>query len=88
MVQLLICLASLEILSVICRKGRVHDYRILKESRLAIAPAIEKLADSGYQGIAKRYANSYTPIKKSQSQPLTDEARQFNRELASRRAPI
>ena len=61
--QLLICLASLEILSVICRKGRVHDYRILKESRLAIAPAIEKLADSGYQGIAKRYANSYTPIK-------------------------
>ena len=47
----------------VCRKGSVHDYRILEESRLAISPDTEKLADSGYQGIATRYANSSTPIK-------------------------
>ena len=87
-VQLIICLATLEILSVVCRKGKVHDYRIFKESRLAIAPEIEKLADSGYQGIAKLYANSYTPIKKTRNKPLTRGARKFNRELASRRIPI
>ena len=33
-VQLIICWASLQILSVICRKGKAHDFRILKESRL------------------------------------------------------
>ena len=60
----------LELLSVICRKGSVHDYRILKESRLAMSPETEKLADSGYQGIAKLYANSSTPIKKCRNTPL------------------
>ena len=43
-VQLIACLAMLELLSVICRKGSVHDYRILEESRLAISPETEKLA--------------------------------------------
>ncbi|MDE0299508.1 MAG: hypothetical protein OXN17_12820 [Candidatus Poribacteria bacterium] len=68
----------LELLSVICRKGSVHDYRILKESRLAISPETEKLADGGYQGIAKLYANSSTPIKKCRNTPLTQEAKQFS----------
>ena len=47
-VQLIACLALLEIVSVICRKGSVHDYRILTESGLAISAETEKLADSGY----------------------------------------
>ena len=87
-VQLIACLAMLELLSVICRKGSVHDYRILKESRLAISPETKKLADSGYQGIAKLYANSSTPIKKCRSVPLTQEAKQFNRRLATQRVGI
>ena len=78
----------LEIVSVICRKGSVHDYTILKESRPAISPETEKLADSGYQGIAKLYANSSTPIKEYRSKPLTREAKQFNRQLATRRIGI
>ena len=60
----------LEIVSVICRKGSVHDYKILEESRLAISPETEKLADKGYQGITKLYANSSTPIKEYRSKPL------------------
>ena len=78
----------LEIVSVVCRKGGVHDYRILKESRVAILPETKKLADSGYQGIAKRYANSSTPIKKCRGVPLTPEAKQFNRRLAAQRVGI
>ena len=35
-VQLVIYLATLEILSVVCHKGKVHDYRFFKESRLAL----------------------------------------------------
>ena len=78
----------LKILSVICRKGSVHDYSILVESRLAISPATEKLADRGYQGIAKRYANSLTPIKAYRNKPLTQEAKRFNRRLATQRIAI
>ena len=78
----------LEIVSVICRKGSVHDYKILEESRLAISPETEKLADKGYQGITKLYANSSTPIKEYRSKPLTREAKQFNRRLATRRIGI
>ena len=70
-VQLIACLAMLELLSVVCRKGSVHDFRILKESRIARElPETEKLADSGYQGISKLYANSSTHIKKCRSAPL------------------
>ena len=55
---------------------------------MAISPETEKLADSGYQGIAKQYANSSTPIKAYRSKPLTEEAKQFNRRLATRRVAI
>ena len=68
-VQLIICWVSLQILSVICRKGKVHDFRILKESRLAINRETEKLADGGYQGIDKVYPNSVSPVKRSRNQP-------------------
>ena len=51
-------------------------------------PETEKLADSGYQGIAKRYANSSTPIKAYRSTPLSQEAKQFNRRLATQRVVI
>ena len=79
----------LEIVSVICRKGSVHDYKILEESRLAISPETEKLADSGYQGITQTVLlNSSTFIKEYRSKPLTREAKQFNRQLATRRIGI
>ena len=78
----------LEIVSVICRKGSVHDYKFLEESRLVISPETEKLADSAYQGITKLYANSSTPVKEYRSKPLTREAKQFNRRLATRRIGI
>ena len=61
-------LVSLQILSVICRKGKVHDFRILKESHLAINRETEKLADGGYQGIDKVYPNSVSPVKRSREQ--------------------
>ena len=87
-VQLIICWASLQILSVICRKGKVHDFRILKESRLPINRETEKLADGGYQGIDKVYPNSVSPVKRSRNKPLSDAERQFNEALSRRRIVI
>jgi hypothetical protein len=84
-VQLVVCFGTLQLLSVICRKGSVHDEGILKESRSSIHPGVEKLADAGYQGIHKLYDNSHTPIKRSAAKPRDDEAKQLNRDLARKR---
>ena len=85
-VQLIICWASLQILSVICRKGKAHDFRILKESRLILST--ERLADGGYQGIDKVYPNSVSPVKRSRNKPLSDAERRFNEALSRRRIVI
>ena len=54
----------------------MHDFKILKNSRVAIAKHIEKLADSGYQGIAKLYSNTQIPFKKPKGGQLSDEQKQ------------
>ena len=87
-VQLVVCLMTLQILSVICRKGHVHDFKILKESNLKIHSDIDKLGDAGYQGIKKLYPNSYTPIKKTKNKPLTKADKQYNRTLSKKRIRI
>ena len=46
------------------------------------------LADSGYQGLSKLHAKSKTPRKKPRKSELTEEQRQSNRELASRRVMV
>ena len=83
--QLVVCLSTLEILAVRCRQGHVHDFRLLKESKLRIHPDIKKCADAGYQGLDKLYQNSQTPRKNSKKSPLTKEDDLDNRELAKLR---
>ncbi len=46
------------------------------------------LADSGYQGLSKLHEKSRTPRKKPRKAELTDEQKQSNRELASRRVVV
>lgn len=78
----------LQILSVFCRKGTVHDFRILKESCLEINRKTGKLADAGYQGISKVYPNSLNPVKRTKHKPLSAEKRMFNGVLSRRRIVV
>ncbi|WP_416212563.1 hypothetical protein [Nostoc sp. ChiQUE01b] len=39
-------------------KGREHDFRIFKNSKLRLREDIECLGDKGYQGIQKLHCNS------------------------------
>lgn len=87
-VQLVVCFMTLQILSVVCRKGHVHDFRILKDSKLKIHKDIKKLADSGYQGLNSIYPNSHTPIKKTKNKPLTKEDKKYNASLSKQRVRI
>lgn len=65
--------------------GKTHDFKLFGQSRIALPPQTQCLADSGYQGILKVHANSQTPHKKSKLQPLTPEQKAENRQLAKER---
>ena len=65
--------------------GKVHDFRLFKRSRTAMAAGTRCLADSGYLGIAKQHANSRTPHKSSKLHPLTGVQKAENRRLARER---
>lgn len=86
--QLMICLCTLQILSVICGKGRAHDFTLFKQSKIRILTDLLKYVDSGYQGIQKLLANSKIPFKRSKNKPLTPKQKQYNRLLAKLRIRI
>lgn len=65
--------------------GKRHDFRLFKESKTHINPAIKAIADAGYQGIQTIHSNSSTPKKKTKKNPLTKEDKKNNRQLSSER---
>lgn len=86
--QLIVCLKTRAILLVVCGKGRMHDFALLKHSTLRIVNTLKKYADSGYQGLLTLYANSFTPRKASKHHPLSPEDKQYHREVAKVRIAI
>ena len=65
--------------------GRMHDFRLFKQSDIKLAENTVCLADKGYQGITAIHPNSKTPAKKSKKHALTAEQRKANRALARER---
>lgn len=79
---------TLEIIAVAIGKGKCHDFRIYKESKIKAEPEIEVLGDKGYQGINKYHANSKTPAKKPRKGHLNAEEKRDNRNLAKIRIKV
>lgn len=71
-----------------CGRGRIHDLRLFKGSRIHFAPWVKCLADKGYQGIKKVHANSQTPMKKPPRGQLNAEQKRVNRALARQRIVV
>lgn len=69
-------------------KGRTHDFKLLKRSRLPFVSSQLCLADRGYQGFGKQHAGACTPTKKPRKQPLAAEEKQHNRALAKLRVRV
>lgn len=63
-------------------KGKEHDFRLFKNSKVRIRGNIECLGDKGYQGIQKLHSLSRTPKKKPRRGKLTKADKKRNRELA------
>ena len=66
-------------------KGRMHDFRLFKQSQIALSKTIECWVDKGYQGMQKLHANSQIPKKKPRKGELSDSDKRKNRELARKR---
>jgi hypothetical protein len=79
---------SEQIICVRCEKGRVHDFRLWKESKIGLNKEIKILGDKGYQGIQKIHQNSQIPHKKKKKEKLSKEQKKANRQLSQRRIVI
>jgi DDE superfamily endonuclease len=86
--QLVIDLKTTTVLCVHHSKGKVHDYKLFKLSKLPINPNKKLLLDSGYQGVKKIHLNSDLPIKKSKYYSLTAEDKANNLKLSKRRVVV
>ncbi len=79
---------SQRILCVRVDKGRRHDFRLCKESRVRVHPSVLIDADTGYQGLQKLHANTHKPTKATKKHPLTPEQKRANRVINSRRIVV
>jgi hypothetical protein len=77
-----------QVLATAMGKGKTHDFKLLKRSRLPFVSSQLCLADRGYQGFAKRHAGACTPTKKPRKQPLAPDEKQHNRALAKLRVRV
>jgi len=69
-------------------KGRSHDFRLFKESKLPTQPDQLWVADSGYQGMAALHSESCIPVKKSRHQRLSSVDRYYNHQIAQVRIAV
>jgi len=65
--------------------GRIHDFRLWRNTKVRFHTSQLCLADKGYQGIAKLHPNSCIPSRKPRGADLSTPERQHNRHLASLR---
>ncbi|WP_253302432.1 IS5 family transposase [Wolbachia endosymbiont of Psylliodes chrysocephala] len=68
--------------------GRKHDFRMFRESKVAILPDTKILADAGYRGMQKIHKNVVLPHRKMKKNPLSKEQKKENRALMSQRAIV
>ncbi len=86
--QVIIELKTMEIMSLRHGKGKIHDFKLLKKTKVKITKTIKMLGDKGSQGILKIHENSATPIKKTKGGKLTKEQKIYNRELNRLRVAV
>lgn len=86
--QVIIELKTRKIMCLRHGKGKIHDFKLFKKTKVKLTKTIKMLGDKGYQGILKIHENSATPIKKPKRGKLTKEQKRANRELNRLRVAV
>lgn len=76
---------SQQIICTAFANGKRHNFRLFKESKTQIHPAIGVVTDTGYQGLQKIHAKTQMPKKRSKKNPLTKEDKRNNQQLSRER---
>ena len=69
-------------------KGREHDFKLYKRSKVRIRKEVKCLADKGYQGIQKYHHYSQVPKKKPRKGRFSHSDKKANKKLAQERVCI
>jgi DDE superfamily endonuclease len=83
--QLVVEKSTRRILCLAHDRGRRHDFRLFKKSKVHLHPETKAVADSGYQGLQRRHANTAMPKKRSKKKPLSVIEKERNRAISSER---
>ncbi len=83
--QVVVNKLTAEIVCICNSPGKMHDFRLFKESGAHVNPEATIAADSGYQGLQKLHLNTELPKKRSKKNPLSKMDKKKNREIASKR---
>lgn len=86
--QIVVNKASRKVICTAQEKGRRHDFRLLKRSKVKLHPKTKALVDTGCLGLQKIHAETVMPKKRSKHNPLTKHDKVMNREISSQRAPV
>lgn len=69
-------------------KGKTHDFKLFKKSKLPLNEKKQVKVDSGYQGLIKIHANSELPRKSTKFRPLTKKEKRMNLKLSKIRVTV
>ncbi len=69
-------------------RGKTHDFKLFKRSKLPLNKKKKIKLDSGYQGIEKIHQNSDLPKKSSKLKPLTKKEKKENLRLSRIRVKV
>jgi len=69
-------------------RGKKHDFKLYKHSKLSLPQTVRLDLDSAYLGIEKFHPNSRIPRKKSKLRPLTETDKKYNKILSRSRVMV
>ena len=83
--QLVVERETQEVICTSFASGKKHDFKLFKQSKVAVQSEVLIIVDSGYQGLQRIHNNTLLPKKKSKKNPLSKEDKKNNTKIASQR---
>lgn len=85
---LIVCFLTGLIRAVACGRGKIHDFKLFKQSKIRLSQKTIIKLDLGFLGIKRLYPQAELPKKSSKYHPLTKAEKQSNKQLASERVLV
>lgn len=69
-------------------RGKTHDFKVLKNSKIPFNANKTILVDSGYQGLQKQHVKCKLPLKNKKTQSLNAIEKEQNLQLSKKRVVV